>query len=117
MAAIMMFHLLSYFRARMGMMILITLLSLSGFSSANASPTSNEFEECHVLASKYLLKCLNENMNNIHIGQCWIQSKSSYDHCHSKVMKRHDRAEMKKRKKVRQEAEAKELNKRSKSVE
>ena len=89
---------------------LISAISLLGVSVINASPTSNEFEECHVLASKILLGCLNKNTNNIYIDQCWSGSKLSYDSCHAGVMKRHDRSEMKKRRELAEEIEAEMLN-------
>lgn len=91
---------------RSSVAILMALFSLSVSSSANASPTSNEFEECHELAAKILLGCLNKNTNSIYIGQCWHGSKSSYDSCRSEVMSRHDRGEMKKRRALAEALEA-----------
>ncbi len=109
--------LLSNFTTRTASVGLAAVISVLGVNAVNASPTSNEFEECHVLASKRLLRCLNENMNSIHIGQCWPKSKSSYDSCHTKVMKRHDRSEMKKRRELAEAIEAEMLNEQAKTKE
>jgi len=75
---------------------LIATIALLGVNVVNASPTSNEFEECHILASKSLLYCLNKNMNSSSNGKCWIKSRASYKSCHTRVTKRHDRSDMKK---------------------
>ncbi len=97
---------LSNFTARSVNVGLVAVISVLGVNAVNASPTSNEFEECHVLASKILLDCLNRNTNSIHIGQCWPKSKSSYDVCHSEVMSRHDRSAIKKRRALAEALEA-----------
>ncbi|MFC1588815.1 hypothetical protein ACFL3P_00925 [Pseudomonadota bacterium] len=89
---------------------LITVCCLLNVGVVLASPTSNEFEECHKLASKYLFNCLNENMNSSSNGKCWIKSRESYKSCHTRVIKRHDRSEMKKRSELDEAIEAMELN-------
>ena len=90
------------FFSRATMIVVLTML----FNSASASPTSNEFEECHDRAAKILLGCLNKNTNSIYIDQCWGGSKSSYHACHSDVMSRHDRSAMKKRRALAEALEA-----------
>ena len=98
----------STFRAaRVG---LIATIALLGVNAVNASPTSNEFEECHVLASKSLLYCLNKNMNSSSNGKCWIMSRESYKSCHTRVIKRHDRSDMKKLDELAEAIEAEMLN-------
>ena len=93
--------------ARVG---LIATIALLGVNAVNASPTSNEFEECHVLASKSLLYCLNKNMNSSSNGKCWIKSRESYKFCHTRVIKRHDRSDMKKLDELAEAIEAEMLN-------
>ena len=88
----------------------LLLISLLAFSNANASPTSNEYEECHKLASKYLYNCLNENMNSSSNGKCWVKSRESYKSCHSRIIKKHDRSDMNKRSELDEAIEAMELN-------
>ena len=103
----------------MGVLIKICLLTVSllVFGNVNASPTSNEFEECHVLASKSLLNCLNKNMNSSSNGKCWIKSRESYKACHTRVIKRHDRSDMKKMRDLAEAIEAEVLDERAETNE
>lgn len=57
---------------------------------AAASPTSDEFEDCHRLAAASLRHCLDESPGRLQEG-CWNQSQASARACYAGVHRSHAR--------------------------
>ena len=74
--------------------------------SSQASPTSNEFKQCSLIATKTLEACLASQANPfVDEDNCWVESKSSYDNCITDVFKRHSPDEQQAKKQAAEKAE------------
>lgn len=74
------------------------------WSSAVASPTSNEYEPCHRTAAALLQACLDENPGSIN-DTCWTKARSANQSCYTMVNDQHrkpDRKEVEARRKAEQ---------------
>lgn len=56
--------------------------------AAFASPTSDEFLNCHRMASSALLTCLDQRPGYQN-GNCWDSARSMNDACYDNVRKEH----------------------------
>ena len=74
-------------------------------SAAQASPTSNEFEECNLRATKHLEYCLKDNINTTS-NDCWSKSYTTYESCRKSVIARHDTSKQKQMQELEQAIEA-----------
>ena len=59
-----------------------------GVPAAFASPTSDEFMQCHQLASSALLKCLDQSPGHQN-KKCWDSVRSLNNACYDRVRKDH----------------------------
>ncbi|HJV76373.1 MAG TPA: hypothetical protein VJ654_19280 [Noviherbaspirillum sp.] len=55
-------------------------------SAAFASPTSDEFMQCHRVASSALLRCLDQSPG-LQDDKCWESTRSMNDACYDRVRK------------------------------
>ena len=67
---------------------LLILWLMSQAALAGASPTANEFERCHKIASAMLEMCLNKN-TDAPAESCWDAAKRSNLSCYQEVKASH----------------------------
>ncbi len=73
-----------------GARLLATMALLAG-GAALASPTDNEYQQCHRMAAATLQYCLDESPGNLHGPGCWETSRRIQKRCYGEVRASHQR--------------------------
>lgn len=69
----------------------MAVMVLLAGNAALASPTSNEYQQCHRVAALTLQYCLDETPGNLHGPGCWEKSRHSQERCYGEVRASHQR--------------------------